>query len=172
MQTHFKSTLSKEAISPVVTRLAAAYTKAREYAVYSVLTDLSLVYSPSQIAIGCLKLASSELGFEAELEGYLRATIGRQAEGLDCDGEEEDVYGKFMERVEGMQGMIKGARGSVATKAECQEIDGKLKGCKNPAFVEGSAVSKKREREEEEEGERKRRKKSITAGDDGGSVFL
>jgi cyclin H len=171
MQTYLKSIDKPKSLDT----LYSTYTKAKEYAVNSYLSDLSLVYSPSQIAIGCLRVASVETGFVEEFEGYLKKRLSGPAESFSQGGEDDDgekVFGMLVGKIGEMEDVIKGAKGSVASKAECQEIDAMLKGCRNPECIVDSLMSVKRRSEEEEAGARKKAKKSISGTDDDAQVFL
>lgn len=164
------------------------YKKAKDYASDSLLTDIMLTQSPTQIAIACLLAAARETEFIEDFESYLQHRLLAPSEQfantlvndrvkqqavdqtkhnevkIEAAEEEKDIDAEFVfsmlkSRLSEMESMIKAARSSVATKAHCQQIDVKLKSCRNPEFLADSLVYAKRRHDQQQLAERKRAKK-------------
>lgn len=116
----------------------AVYEKAQNFVRRSRLTDAELVYTPSQIALACLSLASTPL-----------------AQSWIASHEASFVDGELITAVKAL--IVD--EGTVPAVEVVREIDRRLKLCKNPEKVVGSRAYEKKKAEEEELANRKRQKK-------------
>ncbi|KAH9946791.1 cyclin-like protein [Amylocystis lapponica] len=137
--------------------LKQAYDAALKHVRASRLTDVELIYTPSQIALACLSLASPALAYS-----FAHAKLGVT--------EESPAFGV----VETIKSMVT-AHGSLPEVEAVREVDRRLKVCKNPEKVVGSnAYIKKREEAERRADEKRKRKaaevrKAMEDGDPFGS---
>ncbi|KAJ1565712.1 hypothetical protein HK405_011756 [Cladochytrium tenue] len=147
-----------------VKRLVETYAKGREYAALSLYTELTFTHAPSQIAMGCFRLAAQEHAFVDEFDKYLSFRINwMPAEKL------VDLHAKLGE----VEAAVTARRGWTPPLAEGKRIDLKLQGCRNPEFLPDSALwvsvynlsHAKRKRQRDEEKERKRAKKARREAD-------
>ncbi|OCH96523.1 cyclin-like protein [Obba rivulosa] len=126
--------------------LRASYDTALKYVRASRLTDAELVYTPSQIALACLSLASPSL-----------ASTWVRSKFPDPEITDPPVLGV----IEPIKTLIL-ADGSPPEVEAVREVDRRLKLCKNPEKVVGSkAYLKKREEEERKADEKRRRKADV-----------
>ncbi|KAI9358281.1 hypothetical protein DFJ73DRAFT_819374 [Zopfochytrium polystomum] len=157
MQTYLQSVhTGRLELQASLTKLVDTYAKAREYAVTSFYTELTFTHTPSQIAMGCFRLAAQEAGFVDEVDRYISFRINWiPAERL------VGVKEKLLQ----VEEAVKAQHGWQPPLAEGKRIDQKLQGCMNPEYIPDSALHAKRKRMKDEEKERKRAKKAKKEAD-------
>lgn len=139
--------------------LKHAYDTALTHVRASRLTDAELVYTPSQIALGCMFIASPGLA-----SAWVRFKSGQ--------GGDDPV----LAILEPIKVMIT-AEGSPPEVEAVREVDRRLKLCKNPEKVPGSNAYNKRLAEKQRKAEEKRLRKAemireaMEAGDPFGSTL-
>jgi cyclin H len=107
--------------------LKETYDKANNTVIAKILlTDLSLIYQPTQLALAAFMIAGEKSGFDAQVETYIKDRFG-----------ENDA--------KSLLSIIKGIITSYKTEMpitqdEAKAIDRKLKMCKNPAMNPKSAL--------------------------------
>ncbi|WVR09558.1 hypothetical protein IAU60_006627 [Kwoniella sp. DSM 27419] len=176
--------------SPPLEEIAKALPTALAKLSRSLLTDLELVYTPSQIALACWHMANSTLVEDFLDTRYAAAetSVAPSPEGMD-DGDDDShpaedkgkdgnrtLYGMHQERlleiIRDVQVIIRQAVDVDLKKVK--EVDKRLRQCSNPEKVPGTALYVKRKREKEAaEASQKAAKhaKAATAAADRESVF-
>ncbi|KAH9985435.1 cyclin-like protein [Russula compacta] len=124
--------------APPHEELQRIHDKAMQYIRTSRLTDVELIYPPSQIALACLSLAHPEI-----------AAFWARSKNADV----------ALEAVEPIKRTIT-QDGDIPSVDVVREIDRRLKTCKNPEKVVGSKAYLARRAREEKEAEVKRIKKA------------
>jgi len=124
--------------APPHEELQQIYDTALQHLHTSRLTDVELIYPPSQIALACLSLAQPEI-----------AAFWARTKNADV----------ALEAVESIKRMIT-QDGDVPSVDVVREIDRRLKICKNPEKVVGSKAYLAKKAREEKEAELKRMKKA------------
>ncbi|KAJ3212657.1 hypothetical protein HDU67_003685 [Dinochytrium kinnereticum] len=151
-----------------LTNLATTYSTSLTLSQTSLHTDLPLTHYPSQIALGCLLLASKSHQFRDEVERYVSFRLAGEVANSGPGGfVAEEGSGDGLVELKIMLGEVEEAvlRGgeaavaAVADKEEARRIDVKLQGCRNPEFLKDGPLYQKRRRQESEEKEAKRQKK-------------
>ena len=122
--------------------LRLAYDTALTHVRASRLTDVEFIYTPSQIALACLSLASPALA-----SAWLRAKSGQ--------GGDDNA----LAILESIRAMIV-TEGSPPEVEAVREVDRRLKLCKNPEKVPGSNAYNKRLAEKQRKAEEKRLRKA------------
>lgn len=139
--------------------LRHAYDTALTHARASRLTDAELIYTPSQIALACMSIASPALA-----AAWLRFKSGQ--------GGDEPI----LAILESIKSMIL-TEGSPPDVEAVREVDRRLKLCKNPEKIPGSNAYNKRLAEKQRKAEEKRMRKAemirkaMDAGDPFGSAL-
>lgn len=129
--------------------LKAAYESALGHVRSSRLTDAEFIYSPSQIALACMSLASPPLA-----DAWVRSKYGASppsASGLSGDS--------IIEVVNALKTIIS-LEGSSPDVEAVREVDRRLKLCKNPEKIPGTNAYNKRLEEKQRKADEKRRRKA------------
>ncbi|KAJ3320719.1 hypothetical protein HDU76_000237 [Blyttiomyces sp. JEL0837] len=111
-------------------RLVETYKRAREFTTLSLYTDLSFTHMPSQIAMGCMLMASKECSFHDDMRKYISFRITWvTAESM------VDLHTALQE----VEDAVKAQISWKAPIEEGKRIDLKLQSCRNPEFIAESA---------------------------------
>lgn len=130
------------------------------------LTDAELIYTPSQIALACLDIASPALA-----RAWARTKVSSPQSSPPA-GEEDDI----LSILEPIKSMIT-TQGQLPDVEAVREVDRRLRLCKNPEKVVGSnAYNKKLEEKQRKADEKRKRKadavrRAMAAGDPFGREF-
>ncbi|KAJ3343867.1 hypothetical protein HDU93_005150 [Gonapodya sp. JEL0774] len=148
-------------------RLKASYTRAQALVERFMLTDMPLVYWPSQIAMACWQEATKESRMEAEFASFLDSRIrSNPAVPRETSDELLTTISTILKHLPPPVD-----RKSVDKKSseEDKRLRVKRQACMNPAMDPSSLVAlKKREEEKEVNRERKRRRKEALSQSQGG----
>ncbi|GBE78327.1 Cyclin mcs2 [Sparassis crispa] len=125
-----------------IEELRTAYEAALKHVRASRLSDAELVYTPSQIALACLALASPSLAYSWARSKY-------------SDGHDPPV----LMLLEPLKAMIL-TQGTPPEVEAVREVDRRLKLCKNPQKVVGSKAYLKKQEETVRKAEEKRKRKA------------
>ncbi|BGP56168.1 hypothetical protein JCM8202_005936 [Rhodotorula sphaerocarpa] len=172
--------LDMQSAGPDASSIAAALPKAQSYCRFSRLTSAELVYTPSQIALACFRLADPALVEQwlaakesrkrdqpAEIE-HTGADKGAGQRAREAELERAEV-GRVLDAVEAT--VVHGQKHPV-DKARVKEVDLRLRWARNPEKDPNSALFKKRKAEEEaERREKDRAKMAKHPANDDSSVF-
>ncbi|BGO92177.1 hypothetical protein NBRC10512_000908 [Rhodotorula toruloides] len=177
--------------------VASALPRAQVFCRTSRLTPAELVYTPSQIALACLRLADPSLvdtwlgdkdlrrekaeddrkekqvkaGGNVDGDGKRPQTEGRRPDIPEATRLQRDDLIKVLDEV---QAMIQETQRSPIDKEKVKDIDRRLRWARNPEKDPNSALYKKRKAQEEAEREEKDRAKAVKRGEaaqDDASVF-
>lgn len=154
--------------------LRKAYDLALTHARASRLTDVEFIYSPSQIALACLSLASPQLP-AAWLAS--KHDINSPSPPSSPSAPVSTPDSEILALLEPIKAMIL-AEGSPPNVEAVREVDRRLKICKNPEKVVGSNAYKRKQEEQERKADEKRRrkaelvKKAMADGDPFGSELV
>ncbi|GAA5940602.1 hypothetical protein JCM1841_000655 [Sporobolomyces salmonicolor] len=144
--------------------LAAAAPKAHSFVRASRQTAAELIYTPSQIATACLRLADPSL-----VDTWLRAKTEHAAAQKQKGAEEGEVMIQLLDQV---GEMVLEVQRTPLDKAKVKDADRRLRWASNPEKDPKSALFKKRKAEEEAQREEKERAKAARRPpNDDGSVF-
>ncbi|CAL1696067.1 unnamed protein product [Somion occarium] len=133
--------------------LRKAYDVALTHVRASRLTDVELIYTPSQIALACLSLASPGLA-----SAWARSKSGSPESSPSSPSSTPSPEILVLELLEPIKSMIL-IQGSPPDVEAVREVDRRLKLCKNPEKIVGSnAYNKKREAQERKAAEKRARK--------------
>lgn len=124
--------------------LKETYKKVDKAIAELLLSDLPLIYQPSQLALAAFMLAGKDNGFDQQVKRYITDRFGPDATSLLL----------IIERILGLLKTV-----TPVTQEEAKKIDYKLRLCMNPAMNPDSAIYKKRLAERHEEEIRKKRAK-------------
>lgn len=108
-----------------------------------VLSDLPLIFQPSQLGLAAFMLAGKDNGFDEQVKNYIKQRFGDQ---------EKELL-SIMDKIIGQLKLV-----VPVTREEATKIDYKLKLCMNPAMNPESALYKKRLAQREQEKMEKRAK--------------
>ncbi|GAA6032556.1 hypothetical protein JCM8097_004814 [Rhodosporidiobolus ruineniae] len=138
--------------------LTAATPKAASFVRSSRLTPAELIYSPSQIALACFRLADPSL-----VDAWLGVKESKSVPA--APGGEKDEGGKLEHEglirvLEEIGAMVTEAQKNPVDKAKVKEIDMRLRWARNPEKDPKSALYKKRKAEEDAAREEKDRAKA------------
>ncbi|GAA5889368.1 hypothetical protein JCM5296_006342 [Sporobolomyces johnsonii] len=150
--------------------LTTAAPKAHSFVRASRQTLAELIYTPSQIATACLRLADSSL-IDAWLKAKETAAAKKQKRG--DEGERALVEAEVMRKLLDEVGeMVLEVQRNPLDKAKVKDADRRLRWASNPEKDPKSALFKKRKAEEEAQREEKERAKAAKRPpNDDGSVF-
>jgi cyclin H len=140
--------LDLESLSPKPDKPQEVYTNALTHVASSRLTDAELVYTPSQIALACMHLASPSL-----------ATLwyrSKHPTAIDVA-----IDAPLPHPIPAVEALIS-SRGRAPPVEAVREVDRRLKLCKNPEKVEGSKAYLAKQAELEKKAEIKRKKKAAS----------
>ncbi|CAG8567683.1 9298_t:CDS:1 [Ambispora leptoticha] len=139
-----------------IKKIQKIYEKSKEHIKQSLLTDLTFFYQPSQIAMGCMRLASRSPKIAFDFDAYIREKFSGAQSKHSKDVSEQQLKDLF-EILDDIEKTIESY--TPVDKKKAQEYDLKLRSCKNPAKDPTSYISQKRKAIEKEEREAKRLKK-------------
>ncbi|GAA5854174.1 hypothetical protein JCM8547_008254, partial [Rhodosporidiobolus lusitaniae] len=154
--------------------LSAALPKAHSFIRSSRLTSAELLYSPSQIALACFRLADASLVNSWLSSKSSRADAAAEKRGGWTEEEEkerlrDEGLGQVLEEI---GEMVLEAQRNPVDRAKATDVDRRLKLARNPEKDPKSALYKKRKAEEEAaRAEKDRQKMAKRPADDDGSVF-
>ncbi|GAA5967467.1 hypothetical protein JCM21900_004843 [Sporobolomyces salmonicolor] len=144
--------------------LAAAAPKAHSFVRGSRQTPAELIYTPSQIAAACLRLADPSL-----VDTWLRAKTEHAAAKKQTGAEEGEVMIQLLDQI---GEMVLEVQRTPLDKAKVKDADRRLRWASNPEKDPKSALFKKRKAEEEAQREEKERAKAAKRPpNDDASVF-
>ncbi|GAA6061324.1 hypothetical protein JCM10212_003214 [Sporobolomyces blumeae] len=162
------------------TRIAPAVQKAQQALRTSRHTSLELVYSPSQIALACLRMSDPSLvgewlGVKTERKTKRDTGKGKGTNGQDrlaADGGTAAEVDTVLEILDEIQEVVRDAQRNPVDKERVKEVDRRLRWARNPEKDPNSALFKKRKLEEEAERDQKEREKNAKRPkNDDSSVF-
>lgn len=138
--------------------LRTAYDLAIKHVRASRLTDIELTYTPSQIALGCLSLASPSLA-----SAWARSKCGSPSSSPSPPQSPSPLpEGVVLDLLEPLKVIIR-TNGTPPDVEAVREVDRRLKLCKNPEKVVGSnAYRRKQEEAERRAAEKRNRKADLT----------
>ena len=125
--------------------LRTAYDAALTHVRASRLTDAEFIYTPSQIALACLHMASPALA-----SAWLRSKSG------------QGTVDSILQVLEPIKDMVV-KQGSPPDVEAVREVDRRLKLCKNPEKIPGSNAYNKRLAEKQRKADEKRLRKAELA---------
>ncbi|KAI0079575.1 cyclin-like protein [Panus rudis PR-1116 ss-1] len=137
-----------------MSELRRSYEEASKHVRASRLTDAELIYTPAQIALACISLASPSLA-----AAWARAKDKPSPPPHPSPPSSPGAEGTVLEMLEPIKAMIQ-AHGSLPEVEAVREVDRRLKLCKNPEKVVGSNAYNRKRDEEERKAAEKRQKKA------------
>lgn len=130
-----------------------AYDVAVKHVQASRLTDAEFLYTPSQIALACLSLAAPEMA------SAWAASKRDAASPTSASTPPSSAENPILALLEPIKEMIRSG-GSPPNVEAVREVDRRLKICKNPEKVVGSAAFKRKQEEAERKADEKRKRKA------------
>lgn len=164
VQRTYRLTKVKSLPDIVIDDLRKAYDEALTHIRAARLTDAEFIYTPAQIALACLDLASPSLA-----RAWVRSKSASPP-ASPPNGEETDT----MAAIEFIKTMVK-VDGQLPDVEAVREVDRRLKLCKNPEKVVGSNAYNKKLQDKQRRADEKRKRKAdvarraMAAGDPFGS---
>ncbi|KAH6561806.1 hypothetical protein BASA50_004835 [Batrachochytrium salamandrivorans] len=155
LQTYIQSSQPRTSHVDLTKRLYAVYNQASSLITSSLISDISFIYMPSQIALAAIKETGSHVTVIAPIiDAFISDRFQNESP--------TRIKGIF-ELLELIRADLRGVKELVVDKSIAAAVAFKLKTCSNPEFDSSSCLFLMRKKEEEQAAESKRLKKAEKA---------